>query len=67
LTSREQEILRLLAEGRTVRETASELALSAKTVEAHKLNLMRKLRIHDRATLIEYAIQNGYIPAPIPA
>lgn len=67
LTNREQEILRLLAEGRTVRETASELALSIKTVEAHKLNLMRKLNIHNRASLIEYAIERGYIPAAVPA
>lgn len=63
LTSREQEILRLLAEGRTVRESASELALSIKTIEAHKLNLMRKLNIHNRSTLIEYAAQNGILPA----
>ncbi len=67
LTGREQEILRLLAEGRTVRETAGELALSVKTVEAHKLNLMRKLNIHNRASLIEYAMQNGYIPVAVPA
>ena len=65
LTAREQEILRLLAEGRTVRESASELALSIKTVEAHKLNLMRKLDIHNRATLIEYAIAKGVIQAAV--
>ncbi|MDQ2777728.1 MAG: response regulator transcription factor [Acidobacteriota bacterium] len=67
LTSREQEILRLLAEGRTVRETAEELGLSAKTVEAHKLNLMRKLDIHNRATLIEYAIEKGFIQPAVAA
>lgn len=61
LTTREQEIVRLLAEGRTVRETAAELHLSIKTVEAHKLNLMRKLNIHTRATLIEYAIEKGLV------
>ncbi len=65
LTAREQEILRLLAEGRTVRESAVELALSIKTVEAHKLNLMRKLDIHNRATLIEYAIAKGVIQAAV--
>lgn len=63
LTSREQEVMRLLAEGRTVREVAGELALSVKTVEAHKLNLMRKLDIHNRASLIEYAAQQGWIAA----
>ncbi len=65
LTSREQEVMRLLAEGRTVREVASDLALSVKTVEAHKLNLMRKLDIHNRASLIEYAMQRGLIGVPV--
>jgi two-component system, NarL family, response regulator NreC len=63
LTSREQEVVRLLAEGRTVREVASELSLSIKTVEAHKLNLMRKLDIHNRASLVEYAVRVGLVPA----
>jgi two-component system response regulator NreC len=61
LTPREQEVTRLLAEGRTVREVAAELTLSVKTVEAHKLNLMRKLDIHNRASLVEYAVQKGLI------
>ncbi|HZS54040.1 MAG TPA: response regulator transcription factor [Bryobacteraceae bacterium] len=65
LTPREQEVVRLLAEGRTVREVSSELALSVKTVEAHKLNLMRKLDIHNRASLIEYAIQKGLVAAQV--
>ena len=63
LTARESEILRLLAEGSTAREVADELSLSMKTVEAHKLNLMRKLDIHNRAALVAYAIQHGMIPA----
>jgi two-component system response regulator NreC len=61
LTPREEEVARLLAEGRTVREVSAELALSVKTVEAHKLNLMRKLDIHNRASLIEYAVQKGLV------
>jgi two-component system, NarL family, response regulator NreC len=61
LTAREQEVMRLLAEGRTVREVAGELHLSIKTIEAHKLNLMRKLDIHSRASLIEYAVQKGLV------
>jgi two-component system, NarL family, response regulator NreC len=65
LTAREQEVMKLLAEGRTVREVASELSLSVKTIEAHKLNLMRKLDIHNRASLVEYAIQTGVIAAPV--
>ncbi|HMF76622.1 MAG TPA: response regulator transcription factor [Bryobacteraceae bacterium] len=63
LTVREQEVVRLLAEGRTVREVAAELSLSIKTIEAHKLNLMRKLDIHNRTTLIQYAVQAGLMPA----
>jgi DNA-binding NarL/FixJ family response regulator len=63
LTLREQEVMRLLAEGRTVREVASELSLSVKTIEAHKLNLMRKLDIHNRTSLVEYAVRAGLIPA----
>ena len=46
-------------------EVASELSLSVKTIEAHKLNLMRKLDIHNRAHLVEYAIQTGVITAAV--
>ncbi len=65
LTAREQEVVRLLADGRTVRDVAAELGLSIKTVEAHKLNLMRKLDIHNRASLIEYAARNGLVSVPV--
>ena len=61
LTLREQEVMRLLAEGRTVREVAAELSLSIKTIEAHKLNLMRKLDIHNRTSLIECASKMGLL------
>jgi two-component system response regulator NreC len=61
LTMREQEVMRLLAEGRTVREVAAELSLSIKTIEAHKLNLMRKLDIHNRTSLIECATKMGLL------
>ena len=63
LTSREQEVMQLLAEGSTVREVASELSLSIKTIEAHKLNLMRKLHIHNRASLVQYAVNRGLVRA----
>ncbi len=63
LTNREKEVVKLLAEGKTVRTVASDLSLSAKTIEAHKLNLMRKLDIHDRASLIAYAAQSGILAA----
>ena len=66
LTSREREVMRILAEGRTVRQAAEELGLSTKTVEAHKFNLMRKLDIHNKAQLVTVAIQKKILPAPIP-
>ena len=61
LTHREKEVVRLLSEGMTVRQAAGELGLSCKTVEAHTLNLMRKLDIHDRSSLIEYAVTAGMV------
>ena len=61
LTAREREILKLLAEGRSVKEIAASFDLSVKTVEAHKFNLMRKLDIHNKAQLVQYAIQKKII------
>ena len=61
LTKREREILKLLAEGKSVKEIACEFDLSVKTVEAHKFNLMRKLDIHNKAQLVQYAIQKKVI------
>ena len=65
LSNREREILKLLAEGLTVKEVASRLDLSVKTVDVHKYNLMRKIDVHDRAELIRYAIQKRLIEVPI--
>lgn len=65
LTDREREVLKLLAEGLSTKEAASRLGLSAKTVDAHKTNLMRKLDIHGRAELIRWAIQNKLIRLPM--
>jgi len=61
LTKREKEILKLLAEGKSVKEIACDFELSVKTVEAHKFNLMRKLDIHNKAQLVQYAIQRKII------
>ena len=61
LTAREREILKLLAEGLTVKEIAVRLNLSVKTVEVHKHNLMKKIDVHDKAELIKYAIQKKLI------
>ena len=64
LTKREREILKMLAEGRSVKEIATGFDLSVKTVEAHKFNLMRKLDIHNKAQLVQYAIQKKIIRLP---
>jgi DNA-binding NarL/FixJ family response regulator len=66
LTVREREVMKLLAEGNTVRQAASALGVSVKTVEAHKFNLMRKLDIHNKAQLVTVAIQKKILPVPIP-
>ncbi|MDE3166857.1 MAG: response regulator transcription factor [Acidobacteriota bacterium] len=66
LTKREREILKMLAEGKSVKEIASGFDLSVKTVEAHKFNLMRKLDIHNKAQLVQYAIQKKIIRLPEP-
>lgn len=67
LTPREREVIKLLAEGNSVRKVADLLGLSAKTVEAHKFNLMRKLDIHNKAQLVTYAIQKKIVSVPISA
>jgi two-component system, NarL family, response regulator NreC len=64
LTAREREVLKLLAEGRTVRSAADVLGLSAKTVDAHKFNLMRKLGVHNKAELVIWAIQQRVVKLP---
>jgi two-component system, NarL family, response regulator NreC len=64
LTPREREVLKLLAEGRTVRSAAGVLGLSVKTVDAHKFNLMRKLGIHNKAELVMWAIQKRVVKLP---
>jgi DNA-binding NarL/FixJ family response regulator len=66
LTPREKEVLKLLAEGNSVKEIACTLNLSVKTVEAHKFNLMRKLDIHNKAQLVQYAVQKKVIKIAVP-
>ncbi len=61
LSVREREVLKLLAEGLSIKEIATRLNLSVKTVDVHKYNLMKKLDVHDRAELIKYAIQKKLI------
>jgi two-component system response regulator NreC len=64
LTPREREVVKMLAEGHSVRQIAGILGLSMKTVEAHKFNLMRKLNIHNKAQLVIYAIQKKIVKMP---
>lgn len=61
LTSREMEVLQLIAEGKANKETAIELGIGIKTVEKHREHLMQKLDIHDTAGLTRYAISAGII------
>jgi DNA-binding NarL/FixJ family response regulator len=65
LTDREREVLKLLADGLSIKDIARRLQLSVKTVDVHKANLMRKLDLHDRAALVKYAIQRKLIRVPI--
>ncbi len=59
LTTREREVLQLMAEGRTTNQIAESLCVSVKTVEAHRKQLMNKLDIHSVAELTKYAIRQG--------
>ncbi|PKN32958.1 MAG: DNA-binding response regulator [Deltaproteobacteria bacterium HGW-Deltaproteobacteria-19] len=61
LTSREREILQLIAEGHSTKEIASHVCLSIKTVETHRRNIMEKLGIHSVAELTKYSIREGLI------
>jgi DNA-binding NarL/FixJ family response regulator len=65
LTSREMEVLQLIAEGKANKETASELGIGIKTVEKHREHLMEKLDIHDTAGLTRYAIGAGVIESSV--
>jgi DNA-binding NarL/FixJ family response regulator len=61
LTARQREILQLIAEGKNTKEIASTLEISAKTVNAHRLQLMARLDIHDVPGLVRYAIRSGLV------
>ena len=65
LTSREMEVLQLIAEGKANKETALELGIGIKTVEKHREHLMEKLNIHDTAGLTRYAISAGVIESSV--
>src|SRR5271167_3731062 len=61
LTSREREIVQLLAEGKSSKEVASSLCISVKTAETHRANIMRKLQLHTVTELVRYAVRNQII------
>jgi DNA-binding NarL/FixJ family response regulator len=66
LTSREAEVLQLIAEGYANKQIADELSISVKTVEKHRQQLMEKLHLHDVASLTRYAIAKGIVEVPAP-
>jgi DNA-binding NarL/FixJ family response regulator len=61
LTTREREVVQLLAEGKSNKEVADRLGISARTAEGHRAEIMRKLRFESLAELIRYAIRNGIV------
>ena len=63
VTPREREIIQLLCEGRSNKETATALTISVKTVEAHRLNIMRKLRLSSLSQLVRFAVREGIVAA----
>ena len=67
LTSREAEVLQLIAEGFSNKQIAGELCISIKTVEKHRQQVMNKLNIHDVAGLTRYAVSKGLVERGIPA
>ena len=66
LTTREREVVQLLAEGRSSKEVAALLGLSVKTAESHRANVMRKLQIHSVGELVLYAVRNQIVQTTIP-
>jgi two-component system, NarL family, response regulator NreC len=62
LTTREREVLQLVAEGHTSTEIAQQLFISPRTAEGHRANLMRKLGVQNNAELVRYALKRGIVP-----
>jgi two-component system response regulator NreC len=61
LSARENEVLKLIAHGKSNKEAAAELFISPRTVDTHRTNLMRKLEVHNVAGLVRFAFQNGLV------
>jgi DNA-binding NarL/FixJ family response regulator len=67
LTTREREVIQLLAEGKSSKEVACVLNLSTKTAETHRSNIMRKLGFHSIRDLVVYAVKNNIIQVQVPS
>jgi DNA-binding NarL/FixJ family response regulator len=65
LTSREREVVQLLAEGKSTKEVACQLNLSVKTAETHRSNIMRKLGLHSVSELVLYAVRNNIVQVTV--
>jgi DNA-binding NarL/FixJ family response regulator len=61
LSTRERQVLQLIAEGKSTKDVASLLGISTKTAESHRSRLMKKLDIHETASLVRYAVRRGLI------
>ncbi|HQR13237.1 MAG TPA: response regulator transcription factor [Nitrospira sp.] len=62
LTPRQKEILKLVSQGNTNRDIARRLDISVRTVEVHRFNLMRRLKVRNVAQLLRQALQQGFLP-----
>ena len=62
-STREREIIQLIAEGQSSKEAASTVGISVKTIEAHRANIMRRLDCHSVSELVRYAVRNNIIEA----
>jgi DNA-binding NarL/FixJ family response regulator len=63
LTTRQREVLQLFAEGKSAKEVATNLGISARTAENHKARIMTQLKLHTTSDLVQYAIRHGLIAA----
>jgi two-component system response regulator NreC len=61
LTAREEEVLRLIAQGYSNKEISNHLKIAVKTVESHKANLMQKLELRNRTEIVRYAVRQGWL------
>jgi DNA-binding NarL/FixJ family response regulator len=66
LSLREQQVLQLVAEGKSSKDVAARLNIAEKTAETHRANLMSKLDLHSLANLVVYAVRNEFIRVQIP-